>query len=74
MSDADEVWLTISSLAAPAEIRFNGSAIATVMPQENFEIAVSKLLKPFNELQILLELSGDLPNPLMGDVAVEIAS
>ena len=77
MSDADEVWLTISSLAVPVEVRLNGSLIGSQIgaadPPADIEFAVSKLLEPFNELLILLEVCGELPGTLLGDVAIEIA-
>ena len=81
MSDAAEVWLTVSSLAVPAEIRLNGSLIGspigtpteTTNPQVDIEFAVSTLLKPFNELVIFLEVRGEVPDVLLGDVAIEIA-
>ena len=76
MSDADEVWLTISSLAVPAEVRLNGSKIGSSIesanPQANIEFAISTLLKPFNELVILLKVRGEISSVLLGDVAIEI--
>ena len=76
MSDADEVWLTISSLAVPAEIRLNGSLVGSTIGaanlQADIEFAISTLLTPFNELVILLEVHGRLPDELLGDVAIEI--
>lgn len=72
MSDATEIWVVISSLGVPAEVRLNDSFIARVAAQSDLKVAVSKQLKPFNELQILLEVSGDQQETLIGDVAIEI--
>lgn len=72
MSGAREVWLTISSLTVPAELLLNGSTMGLFDAQSDIELPVSSCLKPFNELQILLSVSGMPPKILLGDVAVEI--
>lgn len=73
MDEAREVWLTISSLAVPAELFLNGSAIGTFKAQSDIEVPVSSYLMPFNELQIFLSVSGVSSEVLLGAVAVEIA-
>ena len=78
MSEADEVWLKISSLGAPAEIFINGvsigasDSIPNATSKADIEFAISKLLKPFNELVILLDVQGETASVLLGDVAIEI--
>ncbi len=73
LSEAREVWLTIASLAVPAELLLNGSTIGAFKAQSDIEIPVSSYLMPFNELQILLSVSGSSSEILLGDVAIEIA-
>ena len=74
MSEANEVWLTISSLGVPAEVLLNGETVGTSNPnpKADIEFAVSAFLKPFNELVILLEVQSETPSVLLGDVAIEI--
>ena len=72
MGEAREVWLTISSLTVAAELILNGSTIGVCEAQTDIEIPVSSCLTPFNELQILLSVSGMPPKILLGDVAIEI--
>jgi len=74
MSEAREVWLTISSLDAPAELFLNGKTIGVFKAQTDIQISVSSYLTSFNELQILLSVSGIPPEILLGDVAVEIVA
>ena len=73
MEEAREVWLTVSSLAVPAELFLNGSAIGSFEAQSDIEIPVSSHLMPFNELRVLLSVRGVSPEVLLGEVAVEIA-
>ena len=73
MAAAREVFLTISSLRVEAELLLNGSTIGFFKAQSGIEIPVSSCLEPFNELQILLSVSGMPPEILLGEVAVEMA-
>ena len=72
MSEAREVWLTISSLTVAAELLLNGSSLGVCAAQADIEVPVLSCLKSFNELQILLSVSGMPPNILLGEVAIEI--
>ena len=73
MVDATEVWLTISSLAVPAQLLLNESKLGDYDARSNIEIAVSCFLKPFNELHVVLSLNEVHSKFLFGDVAIEIA-
>ncbi len=73
MGDASAIWVAISSLGASAEVRLNDVSIVKVAPQGWLEIAVTDGLQPFNELQIILEVSHPPRLGLIGDVGLEIA-
>lgn len=73
MAQAPEVWLTITAISVAAEVLLNGSSVGRFDAQSNIEIPVSSHLMPFNELQVLLSVSGRAQEILLGDVAVEMA-
>lgn len=74
MSQAQEVWLTISCLSVPAELLLNGSSIALLKAQSDIEIPVSSFLKPsLNELEISLSVGGISSEIILGEVALAIA-
>lgn len=70
MAEASEVSLTISAITVAAELFLNGSTIGLFKAQSNIEIPVSSCLMPFNELQILLSVSGVPSKILLGEVAI----
>ncbi len=72
MTAAREVWLTVSCLTVPAQLRLNGTTIGNLAAQSDIEIPVSSCLLPFNELHILLSVSGVSSEILLDDVAIEI--
>lgn len=73
MSEAPEVWLTISCLAVEAELLLNGTTLGRFEAQSDIEIPVASYLMPFNELHILLLVTGMPAQILLGEVALEIA-
>lgn len=73
MSEAREIWLTISCLAVEAEVLLNGTTLGIFKAQSDIEIPVASYLTPFNELQILLSVTGMPAQIMLGDVTLEIA-
>ena len=83
MIDASNVWLHVSSLAVPAEVVVNQISIAMVPSQIDYRLSIASYLRPFNQLELVLQVSQYFadcqpqPNsvslkPLVGEVAIEI--
>jgi hypothetical protein len=70
--DAHErVWLTFAGVAASADVTLNGHRLGRHAGKGAFEFEITSLLKPRNELAVLVE-SPDSHGGLWGEVALEI--
>lgn len=78
MLQATHVWLTISTLAVPAEICLNKKSLGLVSAESKIELLISPVLENFNQLDVVLMGAGEFSRwaepsqPLLAGVAVEI--
>jgi hypothetical protein len=68
----ERVWLTLAAVTASAEVSLNGQLLGRGTEAEGpFEFAVTELLRPRNELKVVVEAADDRGG-LWGEVALEV--